>query len=310
MSTQANVLHDAPLRSEAIAVSPISPAQLFLWSARREIWDNRSLYLAPAIVAALVLLGFFFGPYGVRNLTYIGSAQAAHDRFTVDVPYDLASGLIMITALLVSVFYSADALYAERRDRSILFWRSLPVSDVTTVMAKASIPTLVLPVITFVLTVITHLVMALASSVVLLRLGDPVAPLWSLLALPQMWIWLLGHLLALGALWYAPLYAWFLLVSAWASRAPLLWAFLPPLALTALERIVFHTSRLGDALMQRLAHGNMTFTQATKGNSYLPPGLRAPSIPSLGAPELWLGLLAAACFLAAAVQFRRYRSAL
>ena len=306
MSTQANILHDAPFRTELAAYVPISPVQLFSWSILRELWDNHSLYIAPAIVGGLMLLGFFFGPFGIQNSTYVGSAR--HDRFSPEVPYAIASSIIMVTALLVSVFYTADALYAERRDRSILFWKSLPVSDLTTVLAKASVPMLLLPLITLAITVVTHLTMALASSVVLLHLGDPVAPFWSEIALPRQWLWLLSHLLTVAALWYAPFYAWLLLVSVSANRAPLLWAFLPPLALAALESIVFHTSRVAQALGHRLAYSNMNIGNE-KSSTHLTPSLSAP-FHSLNTPELWLGLLAAACFLAAAIQIRRYKGAL
>ncbi len=298
MSTQANILQDSPVRAGVTASSPLSPLRLFAWSVRREIWDNQSLYLAPASVAVLVLLGFFFGPFGVRNMVYFGSPTEGHRGFSADAPYHLVAGLLMATTLLVSVFYSIDALYAERRDRSILFWKSLPVSDLIAVLAKASIPLLVLPLIAFGVTVVTHLAMALASSVALLRLGEPVAPLWSMIALPHLWLWTFGHFLMTAAIWYAPFYAWLLLVSAWANRAPLLFALLPPLALVALESIVFHSSYFGTALKDRLAHGSVL------------PNSASPATAGLNTPALWLGLLAAACFFAAAVQFRRYRGTL
>ena len=314
MSTPANVLHDSPPRAESSAFSRISPVQLFSWSILRELWDHRALYVAPGLVAGLVLLGFFFGPFGLKNLHYLGSPEGTRDGFALTVPYELASGLIMATALLVSIFYSVDALYAERRDRSILFWKSLPVSDLTTVLAKASIPLFILPLVAFALTVTTHLLMALVSSVVLLRFGEPVAPLWSQLALPHQWLWMAEHLLT-TALWYAPFYAWLLLVSAWATRAPLLLAFLPPLALSALEVIVFHTSYLGHALMERLAHGNVTATETTNTTLAdprfsVPLRFNVPLLSSLNMPELWLGLLVAALFFAGAVQSRRYKGVL
>lgn len=308
MSTQANLLHDAPLRTEITAPAPISPLQIFAWSIRRELWDNHSLYLAPAIVAVLILLGSVFGPLGVQHSTYVGTAPGSHDRFTADVPYDVGAGVIEATAWLVSIFYAADALYAERRDRSILFWKSLPVSDLTTVLAKASVPTLLLPLITVAITVVTHLTMALASSVVLLRLGDPIAPLWSQLAFPHQWLWLLAHLFTVAALWYAPFYAWLLLISVCANRAPLLWAFLPPLALAVLEKIIFHTAYIGQALAHRVAHGNLN-TGTASSSSHIDPNFGALML-SLNTPELWLGLLAAACFLTAAIQIRRYKGAL
>ena len=62
------------------------------------------------------------------------------------------------------MFYCLDALYGERRDRSILFWKSLPVSDLTTVLSKASIPIVVLPLLTFAVTVATQLIMLLSAA--------------------------------------------------------------------------------------------------------------------------------------------------
>ena len=62
--------------------------------------------------------------------------------------------LIMLSTTLVAVFYCLDALYGERRDRSILFWRSLPVSDTVAVLTKASIPIVgILPLLTFVIAI-------------------------------------------------------------------------------------------------------------------------------------------------------------
>ena len=92
----------------------------------------------------------------------------------------------MLTTFVVGVFYCLDALHGERRDRSILFWKSLPVSDLTTVLSKASIPLVVLPLLTFAITVVTQWIMLLLSSAVLLGSGLSVATLWTQLSLFQM----------------------------------------------------------------------------------------------------------------------------
>ena len=86
-------------------------------------------------------------------------------------PYDVAAMMLIFTVFIVGVFYCLDALYGERRDRSILFWKSLPVSDLTTVLSKVIIPLAILPLITFVIIVCTQLIMLLMSSVVLLTSG-------------------------------------------------------------------------------------------------------------------------------------------
>ena len=100
----------------------------------------------------------------------------------------------MATTFIVGIFYCLDALHGERRDRSILFWKSLPVSDLTTVLSKASIPLVVLPLLTFAITVATQWIMLLLSSAVLLASGLSVATLWTQLPLFQMSLMLLYHL--------------------------------------------------------------------------------------------------------------------
>ena len=157
----------------------------------------------------------------------------------------------MGTTFIVGMFYCLDALHGERRDRSILFWKSLPVSDLTTVLSKASIPLVVLPLLTFAITVATQLIMLLLSSAVLLGSGLSVATLWTQLSLFQMSLMLLYHLVTVHALWYAPIYGWLLLVSAWARRAPFLWAALPLLAIGVVEKIAFNTSHFAAMLGYR-----------------------------------------------------------
>ena len=131
----------------------------FYWSVRRELWENRSIYIAPLIVAGLVLFGYAISAIGLphrrRALLLLDPAK---QRALVEQPYDVAAMMLMLTAFLVGVFYCLDALHGERRDRSILFWKSLPVSDLTTVLSKAIIPLVVLPaVITFVVAIVTQL---------------------------------------------------------------------------------------------------------------------------------------------------------
>jgi ABC-2 type transport system permease protein len=107
----------------------------FFWSVRRELWENRSLYIAPLIVAAVVIIGFIFTAIGLpeRRRALLLLNDAAKQRAAIEMPYSMAAMMIMFTVFIVGVFYCLDALYGERRDRSILFWKSLPVSDATTV---------------------------------------------------------------------------------------------------------------------------------------------------------------------------------
>jgi ABC-2 type transport system permease protein len=216
--------------------------------------------------------------------------------------------IIMGTAFIVGIFYSLDALHGERRDRSILFWKSLPVSDVTTVLAKASIPLVVLPLIAFGIVVATEWLMLLLSSVVVMGSGLSVAVLWKQVALPEEWLLLFYHLVTVHILWYAPIYAWMLLVSGWARRAAFLWAILPPAAIGILERIAFHTTHFLGLLRYRLMGPEESFPSheipAAEIMMHISPGR------FLSAPGLWLGLGVAAIFLAAAIRLRRYQGPL
>ncbi|HXZ30778.1 MAG TPA: ABC transporter permease, partial [Terriglobales bacterium] len=149
MNTESNVLRESALDLERVAAESVSQTRPFYWSVRRELWENRWIYVGQLAVAGVFLVGFLFNMTRwldkMRSLSIIGPAHWE----TVSLPYNIAAGALMGTLILMSIFYSSDALYGERRDRSILFWKSLPVSDLTTVLAKASIPLVVLPLLTF-----------------------------------------------------------------------------------------------------------------------------------------------------------------
>jgi ABC-2 type transport system permease protein len=315
MTTQSNAVPQHPLDTLEIAPAAISPTQKLYWSVRRELWENRSIYIAPLAVAAVYMLGFlislFWLPRSLRGL------EALHDAtpqpIALAMPYSHAAMLIMVVGLLVGIFYSLDALHGERRDRSILFWKSLPVSDLTTVLAKAIVPLAILPVLVFAITVTLQLIMLLVSAAVLLFSGAGAATPWHP-PLFEMELVLLYSLIVL-ALWHAPLYMWLLLVSGWPRRATFLWAVLPPLALAALEFIAFHTSYLGSLLQDRLyGFAAAAFDLKDKAGvpldpHFIPLEQLAPG-RFLSSSSLWFGLIFAAIFFAAAVRLRRYREPL
>ena len=172
MNTQANAMHE-PFQREIAAPAQITVGRAFYWAVRRELWENPSLYMAPLAVAAVVLLAFSIG-----SILGIGGPRMRLEPGRFQMPYEMAAGVMMLTIILVSVFYCLDALHSERRDRSILFWKSLPVSDVTTVLAKASIPLIILPLIAFAVTIVLQWFMLLVSSAVLLVSGQSVGMLW------------------------------------------------------------------------------------------------------------------------------------
>lgn len=286
------------------------------WSIRRELWENRSIYLAPLIVAAFIVLGFFYStlriPAGfLISTTVDNNGVVTHATHGIDpiMPYTIAAGLIMATTFLVAIFYCLDALYGERRDRSILFWKSLPISDLTTVLSKAAIPLVLLPLLTWVITVVTQSLMLLINLSIFHLRGIDTAALRTGLPLTQNSMMLLYHLVAIHALWYAPIWCWFLMVSAWARRTPLLWAALPPLALGVLEIITLRTGHVFEFLKYRI-HGPAGSDAFTSGASMSMTDMPLSPAHFLATPGLWTGLALAAVFLAAAIQLRRYRNPL
>src|SRR5207247_2684881 len=150
----------------------------------------------------------------------------AHQRDAIEQPYDLAAMMMIFIVFIVGVFYCLDALHGERRDRSILFWKSLPVSDLTTVLSKITIPLAVLPVIAFAPVVCVQVIMLLMTSANLLVHGmSPATTFAHFPVFPNCLVMLYG-LIAI-ALWHTPIYGWLLLVSGWARRATFRWAVLP-----------------------------------------------------------------------------------
>ncbi len=312
MNPQSNPMPGSPRDSqindsERIAPAALSPTRPLYWSIRRELWEYRSTYVAPLVAAAVILFGFLISMFGLpHRMRAISALDAAKQYEAIVLPYHLAEGLIMGVALIVGVFYCLDALHGERRDRSILFWKSLPVSDLTTVISKAIIPIVVLQLLSFAITVATELVMLLLSSAVLLGSGMSVTTLWTQLSLFQTSLGLLYHLLTVHGLWYAPIYAWLLLVSAWARRAPFLWAFLPPLAIGVVEKISFNTTHFANLMKYRFTGGPEAVAMPSD-RFPIGPAMHLTPGNFLTSPGLWIGLLFAAGFLFAAARLRRYR---
>jgi ABC-2 type transport system permease protein len=305
MSTPSNAVSESfQVQSVAPAAFPVTRA--LYWSVRRELWENRSIYIAPVTVAAIALLAFSLSAIaGIwEKALRLDRAQASE---AVAQPYDIAAGLMMLTCIVVSVFYCLDALHSERRDRSILFWKSLPVSDLTTVLAKASIPLVVLPLLTFAIIVAMQGIMLLLSGLILVERGQSVAELWTKLSFFRMSVMTLYHILTAHALWPLPIYCWLLLVSGWARRATFLWAALPLVAIGGVELIVFRTRHFAALVGSRLIGAAPAFD--TPDNMFPSgPMTHITAGTFLSSSGLWIGLVVAAVFLAAAVRLRRYQA--
>ena len=310
MPIQSNLTADHHLEPQ-VRARAVAPWQSFSWSLRRELWEQRAIYLAPLGAAVLFLIGFLIStihlPEQIRAARALVPTYLSHH---VEEPYELASALVMGVALLVALFYSLDCLQSERRDRSILFWKSLPVSDFTTVLAKACIPVFVVPVVAFVVTVATQLVMVLISAPILAASGINLGTTWSQHSLLRSWWLLLYHLITVHGLWWAPFYGWLLLVSAWARRGSFLWtaswAIVPPFAVGYLEYLVFDTSHFAHMLEERFSGSGM---EAVTVPGTMPWNSMTQLTPGrfLTSAGLWIGLALFTVFFVGAVRLRRQR---
>jgi ABC-2 type transport system permease protein len=277
------------------------------WSVRRELWENRLIYIAPVTVACVFLFGFTISIFHlwveIHAAPWLDPTQ---QRELFGQPYEFAEDLIMGAALIVGLFYSADALYGERRERNILFWKSLPVSDLTTVLSKAAVPIVILPLLTFAITVLTQWMMLIISSAALLSSGLSVSIIWSRVGISHRWPMLLFHFLCIHGLWQSPIYGWLLLVSGWARRMPILWATLPPLAIGVAEKVAFNTTYFGSLIGNRFTGGSegLAIMENSRAMNMVMP--LAP-LHFLISPGLWIGLALTAAFIAIAVRIRRCR---
>jgi ABC-2 type transport system permease protein len=312
MSTQSNAVPESSIDQQLSTPAALSATRPLYWSVRRELWEYRSIYIAPLIAGGVVTLGTLVSliwlPHSMQGYAAMGPMR---ERVMLAMPYAHIELLINFTAFVVGVFYCLDALHGERRDRSILFWKSLPVSDATTVLSKASIPLVVMPLLILPMIIVLQLFIVLASCAVLAASGVSVSGYWARLPFFQMEV-VLVYGLIVQALWHAPLYAWLLLLSGWGKRATFLWAALPVAAVAAFEFIAFHTGHVGSLIKYRLIGFaseafNFTMPDGSPVDGHFIPLSQATPGRFLSSPGLWLGLLFAAILLAAAARLRRNR---
>jgi ABC-2 type transport system permease protein len=232
----------------------------FNWLIRRELWETRSVWLAPAALGALIVACILVPALvtGSVSLEGVSPDQAAdlHERMTaqnLDGAASLALGLIgaffIILLMFMQYMYALDALYGERRDRSVLFWKSLPVSDAETVLSKLGFATLVMPAVTAAATIVTAVLSAKFGEVEQLQ-----GHLWT----PSLWggsVLVTLYILLANSIWYLPVLGWCLLVSAWVPRSPLMYSILPPAAIALIELIALRSSHVWHAVLARIDQG-------------------------------------------------------
>jgi len=304
----ASVPMSTPSETSSTTQSSVSP---LAWSVRREIWEHRSIYIAPLVAAGLVLFGFLIRVFRVsETMKLLTQLKGDEQHMAVMIPFAIAAVAICVTGLIVAFFYCLGALYNERRDRSILFWKSLPVSNTTVVLSKAAIPFVVLPAVLFAVILATHLIMLGLGSMALAAIGQNAGLVWESWPFFKMSVVIL-YMIVAATLWYAPIWGWVLFVSSWARSMAILWAVLPPLGLCLAERIATDTNFFGGLLDYRL-NGFLkeAFYFRDHGKDIGDPlALLAPA-HYLATPGLWAGLVVGAGLIAGAIWLRRSREAI
>ena len=215
---------------------------------RREYWENKgALRTTPIVIGgiyiALMLMSFFTTAqidaelYTTKDLLRKVVTETTPEMRGVIMHQLLLGSSVLFTVAMsfVVFFYLLGSLYDDRKDRSILFWKSLPASDTLTIASKLLTAMVLAPLTFFLGLLATHLLMALIGSVMIWAIdGNPWELFLSTVNPFKAWSLIAASWLA-NSIWALPLYGWLLLVSAFAPRVPLLFATLPPLLFSVLQ---------------------------------------------------------------------------
>ncbi len=235
---------------------------------RREFWENKGAFrTTPLVIGGIILLAMImslvtFNHFdsefqSLKELLRFIAQQDVELRTQIAYGINLEMSVIFTMVLaFVVFFYLLGSLYDDRKDRSILFWKSLPASDTLTIASKLITAMFLAPLIFWIVYVLTHILIMLLFSVVVMMLGENPWTLFISLGSPfEAWSLVLASYFA-QSFWALPLYGWLMLVSAFAPRIPLLFAILPPVILGVLELWIdfLKTFTLNDNLFGLFGH--------------------------------------------------------
>jgi ABC-2 type transport system permease protein len=237
--------------------------------------------------------------------------------------FGIATTFITVMVFVI-FFYLLDALYSERKERHILFWKSLPISDTETVVSKVLTASFVIPVCFFIGIFITKIVFLILSTLFIwYGGGSAIDLLWKPAPIFADFGISVYYIIA-AALWMLPFTGWLLLSSSLAKKGrPFMWAILTPIFITMLEQILFGTTRFVETIAE---YAGRFFEAAFKGDgAHFDININGPEdlaqldpaafelgnlidpVGLLSSPSLWTGMLIGAVFIAAAIYIRRYR---
>ena len=303
---------------------------------KREFWENKGAFRTTPLVigglflAAMVMFLITFNHFdnefqSLKELMRFIAQQdvGLRSRILYEIHLEMSVVFSLVLAFVV-FFYLLGSLYDDRKDRSILFWKSLPASDTLTIGSKLLSAMIVAPLIFWVVYVITNIVIMLLFSVAVLALGENPWTLFLGLGNPfKAWSIVLAGYFA-QSIWALPLYGWLMLVSAFAPRIPLLFAILPPVILGVLQLWIdfLKTFTLNDNLFGIFGHwfanSPLVFSADGQGDNEFGAALGIPitsdydhqvtvanMLDRLFSTDMLIGLAIAAVFLAGTLWLRR-----
>jgi ABC-2 type transport system permease protein len=345
-----NALDASPAAAPAAAA--VHPTHKFRLLLRREFWEHKGGFLWAPLIAGgisllLTLMMLVFGLVMAHRAMADGDIQidglnvngldigkltskmSAQDMVQfaqgIDLTLFLSSAWPFIVLAFVAFFYCLGTLYDERKDRSVLFWKSLPVSDAQTVLSKVVSVAIVAPVLAVAASLVTMLgFMLMISIVVLFHGGNP----WTLLWAPANPLDIaLGSIawIPVYALWALPTIGWLMLCSAWSRSKPFLWAIMVPLfagifvswfdlmELFKLDSSWFWRNVVGRLLLGTVPGMDLVYRggSVNAGGHDLQDALdhlsAAGQLATLATPAVWIGAVAGAVMIYGAIQLRRRR---
>ena len=316
------------------------------WLVKREYWEHRGGFLWAPVWVSVVMLALTL--VGIISAEVVGSrvevsggipwdriaerlnaGDIAHAGAGLDGAFVALAAILCVPLFFVLFFYLLGSLYDDRRDRSVLFWKSLPVTDTATVLSKVIAAVLLAPIIAF--------VVAIAAYVVLLLIVCAWAALHGINPLPAIaashplgLLWRLALTIPVDALWALPTVGWLMFWSAFARSKPFLWAVLVPIFvvianswLGMLGAPSLSRSFLVNDVVLRLLFGIVPGAWLQGTGLDLGDRIRAASSEDgstvlaifdpavvyglLGTPKLWIGVVVGAALIAASIWLRRTR---
>ena len=316
----------------------------FITLLRRELWEHTSLKAIPVTLLVFVLLAnlafiFFISTAGgtmtistggetqqlVSYIDFFSRLDASKQAVIVNGTL-ITTGMIINSILLIAMFfYLLDSLYGERKDRTILFWKSLPVTNRMTVLSKLSIAVIIIPVIIFITTILANLITLALQSYIFLHHQNEADLLWQQVDITGLSMFSI-FLLIQQTIWYYPVMGWLLFCSAWGRRSPIVVAVLIPAMLVFIDSSFMLDTGVSEILLERLPLGIMSMQLGNESSLMTYPynlsGQQLPgfnmaagiSLPSLEdilqflmIKKVWMGIIIGLFFTGMAISLRRWR---